>query len=121
MRAPHGKGALHRGRHLHLSSRKRAGRAKALTAFRTGLHRSGAFVPTGRVSTRTGDGLSRWHGASPVFRVELHGISIFFALAFAARLRAFGLFRTRSEEHTSELQSLMRISYGFFCLKQTTN
>src|SRR3546814_9401327 len=24
----------------------------------------------------------------------------------------------RSEEHTSELQSLMRISYPFFCLKQ---
>src|SRR3546814_5271118 len=32
---------------------------------------------------------------------------------------------TRSEEHTSELQSLMRISYAVFCLKQkklnTTN
>src|SRR3546814_3166948 len=26
-------------------------------------------------------------------------------------------FRTRSEEHTSELQSLMRISYAVFCLK----
>src|SRR3546814_6200418 len=26
--------------------------------------------------------------------------------------------RLRSEEHTSELQSLMRISYAFFCLKQ---
>src|SRR3546814_6635093 len=29
---------------------------------------------------------------------------------------------TRSEEHTSELQSLMRISYAVFCLqKQTTH
>src|SRR3546814_3283969 len=27
----------------------------------------------------------------------------------------------RSEEHTSELQSLMRISYAVFCLKITTN
>src|SRR3546814_7506703 len=27
-------------------------------------------------------------------------------------------FGTRSEEHTSELQSLMRISYAVFCLKQ---
>src|SRR3546814_5227674 len=27
----------------------------------------------------------------------------------------------RSEEHTSELQSLMRISYAVFCLKQQTN
>src|SRR3546814_4450482 len=27
---------------------------------------------------------------------------------------------SRSEEHTSELQSLMRISYAVFCLKQKT-
>src|SRR3546814_3054395 len=27
----------------------------------------------------------------------------------------------RSEEHTSELQSLMRNSYAVFCLKKTTN
>src|SRR3546814_7297123 len=27
----------------------------------------------------------------------------------------------RSEEHTSELQSLMRISYDVFCLKKKTN
>src|SRR3546814_3303770 len=28
---------------------------------------------------------------------------------------------TKSEEHTSELQSLMRISYAVFCLKKKTN
>src|SRR3546814_8096939 len=28
---------------------------------------------------------------------------------------------SRSEEHTSELQSLMRISYAVFCLKNKTN
>src|SRR3546814_10229076 len=28
--------------------------------------------------------------------------------------------RLRSDEHTSELQSLMRISYAVFCLKKTT-
>src|SRR3546814_10480329 len=28
--------------------------------------------------------------------------------------------RQRSEEHTSELQSLMRISYAVFCLKKNT-
>src|SRR3546814_5679365 len=32
-----------------------------------------------------------------------------------ARQQAFG---ERSEEHTSELQSLMRISYAVFCLKK---
>src|SRR3546814_9574693 len=31
---------------------------------------------------------------------------------------AFGLRQDRSEEHTSELQSLMRISYAVFCLKK---
>src|SRR3546814_5760228 len=31
------------------------------------------------------------------------------------------LFRRRSEEHTSELQSLMRISYAVFCLEKKTN
>src|SRR3546814_9192824 len=29
--------------------------------------------------------------------------------------------RSRSEEHTSELQSLMRISYAVFCLKTKNN
>src|SRR3546814_7043926 len=29
-----------------------------------------------------------------------------------------GVHRPRSEEHTSELQSLMRISYAVFCLKK---
>src|SRR3546814_6403173 len=32
--------------------------------------------------------------------------------------RALGADRERSEEHTSELQSLMRISYAVFCLKK---
>src|SRR3546814_9536646 len=31
---------------------------------------------------------------------------------------ALGMHWGRSEEHTSELQSLMRISYAVFCLKQ---
>src|SRR3546814_4475146 len=41
----------------------------------------------------------------------------------AAARRADGIARPRhrrSEEHTSELQSLMRISYAVFCLKKKT-
>src|SRR3546814_4176035 len=34
------------------------------------------------------------------------------------RYRADGTIPVRSEEHTSELQSLMRISYAVFCLKK---
>src|SRR3546814_10081629 len=36
---------------------------------------------------------------------------------FAHGRHAAGLWVDRSEEHTSELQSLMRISYAVFCLK----
>src|SRR3546814_1576168 len=35
-----------------------------------------------------------------------------------ARVPRFAACRIRSEEHTSELQSLMRISYAVFCLKK---
>src|SRR3546814_1333399 len=44
---------------------------------------------------------------------------------YAAMLRGAGprglLWLDRSEEHTSELQSLMRISYAVFCLKKKKN
>src|SRR3546814_9047564 len=36
------------------------------------------------------------------------------------RLMEYPGFDDRSEEHTSELQSLMRISYAVFCLKKKT-
>src|SRR3546814_4881550 len=39
----------------------------------------------------------------------------------AARGRAHAPSPRRSEEHTSELQSLMRISYAVFCLKKKKN
>src|SRR3546814_5352918 len=38
----------------------------------------------------------------------------------ARQRHAFPEGRLRSEEHTSELQSLMRISYAVFCLKKKT-
>src|SRR3546814_3875087 len=47
-----------------------------------------------------------------VFRLALGG-----DLAAHDLLDAPGLGETRSEEHTSELQSLMRLPYAVFCLK----
>src|SRR3546814_2254969 len=41
----------------------------------------------------------------------------FFRIFFSIMLPMF----LRSEEHTSELQSLMRISYAVFCLKKKNN
>src|SRR3546814_1293424 len=40
------------------------------------------------------------------------------SLAFAMPYMVRSAFADRSEEHTSELQSLMRISYAVFCLKK---
>src|SRR3546814_8707282 len=40
------------------------------------------------------------------------------ALDQFGRIDLTGRHRTRSEEHTSELQSLMRNSYAVFCLKK---
>src|SRR3546814_7298767 len=37
------------------------------------------------------------------------------------KLEKAGCAKPRSEEHTSELQSLMRISYAVFCLKKKKN
>src|SRR3546814_10719806 len=41
--------------------------------------------------------------------------------AEAASILQLKRYCNRSEEHTSELQSLMRISYAVFCLKNKTN
>src|SRR3546814_5486521 len=52
-------------------------------------------------------GERRWRAAQ---KARLHEIP--------ALVRDFDDVETRSEEHTSELQSLMRISYAVFCLKK---
>src|SRR3546814_7755674 len=44
-----------------------------------------------------------------------------FEQVVARKPSKFGATTTRSEEHTSELQSLMRISYAVFCLKKKNN
>src|SRR3546814_1469697 len=46
--------------------------------------------------------------------------SMFAALTTRSAARLTSPDTRRSEEHTSELQSLMRISYAVFCLKKKT-
>src|SRR3546814_2183813 len=58
------------------------------------LHSQGVLVASGPHARRNGGELS------------------------AARCQYSSRIRKRSEEHTSELQSLMRISYAVFCLKK---
>src|SRR3546814_10250684 len=60
------------------------------------------------------DGLSE-----SVDALDLHRAMADVAAAF--ELPCFAYLSLRSEEHTSELQSLMRISYAVFCLKKKKN
>src|SRR3546814_12308101 len=76
---------------------------RSQAAARPAPRRRGARRPPARDLPRTHD-LRRTHHA-------LHGKD-----GSLAR-RPAGLY-PRSEEHTSELQSLMRISYAVFCLKK---
>src|SRR3546814_8586804 len=46
---------------------------------------------------------------------------LLFYLLFWIAARLLAHWQPRSEEHTSELQSLMRISYAVFCLKKKRN
>src|SRR3546814_3315641 len=58
-------------------------------------------------------------GDAPPARVERRARQAVAAMAVERRAARVGLCQPiRSEEHTSELQSLMRISYAVFCLKK---
>src|SRR3546814_7917321 len=62
-------------------------------------------------------------GRSPHVRPDregalLIGSDIDVTMGFDQHMVIFIPSRSRSEEHTSELQSLMRISYAVFCLKK---
>src|SRR3546814_6893226 len=48
--------------------------------------------------------------------ILISAMALFALILFAPGIGLFPLLR--SEEHTSELQSLMRISYAVFCLKK---
>src|SRR3546814_5855834 len=54
--------------------------------------------------------------AAALLAVSIEGLPVVALFAGLAALR--WALEGRSEEHTSELQSLMRISYAVFCLKK---
>src|SRR3546814_10771244 len=58
-------------------------------------------------------------GAQDFVKKPFDGAELAGRLRNLVRLRL--MYEARSEEHTSELQSLMRISYAVFCLKEKTN
>src|SRR3546814_3652687 len=80
----------------------------------TTLFRSAAF---GVAKLIFQDGhLSGLLGFTPQGFLNGWGPVFFFAMIFAIAMD----YTVRSEEHASELQSLMRISYAVFCLKKKT-
>src|SRR3546814_3037555 len=70
-----------------------------------------------------GDGRTEHAGAGLEFPdlfpgLGVEGLQETFRRAGEHQVAFGGQHPTRSEEHTSELQSLMRISYAVFCLKK---
>src|SRR3546814_6001336 len=64
------------------------------------------------------DGLALDHGRLDACVQAEQGDPCLDRLGVAGSAEGAGLEDVRSEEHTSELQSLMRISYAVFCLKK---
>src|SRR3546814_7423764 len=101
----------------HCSRKKGQGWAKnaGLTSeARLAIAIATAFLPVMMLSGRTCAAAALravLRRLPPLPRVASHRVAMGTLLSFSA------LF-LRSEEHTSELQSLMRISYAVFCLKK---
>src|SRR3546814_7570111 len=63
------------------------------------------------------DGSRRENDAEHTWHMALYALLLKDEIGFEVDI---GRTLARSEEHTSELQSLMRISYAVFCLKKKT-
>src|SRR3546814_2454021 len=73
------------------------------------------FIALGHV----GDNSQEESHSASVEQNVAHGVQCVARSTRRGLLRlTVGCFENRSEEHTSELQSLMRISYAVFCLKK---
>src|SRR3546814_3674896 len=88
------------------------GEGSALSAPLLQRHARTCHIPTCRPGTRCRDPSSR-----PLDRPS----GVVCPRGWERRLtgRKLPTLTSRSEEHTTELQSLMRISYAVFCLKKT--
>src|SRR3546814_10374718 len=73
----------------------------------------GVLIRVEAISIEGGDTLNRLGGVMPA-RPHIVGYQC------GGTIEAVGA-DVRSEEHTSELQSLLRISYAVFCLKNKNN
>src|SRR3546814_2589807 len=112
--------AIRRSFPLALLALALAGCATPETRLRTGLANAGlsnamAACMAGRMVDRLS--LLQLRRLSSLDGLKGRRIADLTPDQFLNKVRALG---DRSEEHTSELQSLMRISYAVFCLKKKT-
>src|SRR3546814_5150762 len=89
-------------------------RSHAIARAKVEFHRIQARRTLGDFSAEPVDPL--FANRSHTRKTESAGAGEPLSVVYAICLRTGG--QRRSEEHTSELQSLMRISYAVFCLKQ---
>src|SRR3546814_8827299 len=75
-------------------------------------------APSGAILARAHNRVER--DADPTAHAELLAIRAAAADSGLKRLTQADLYVTRSEEHTSGIHTLMRISYAVFCLKNKT-
>src|SRR3546814_7452830 len=95
----------------YCAERSRAARLRLLSAIRHLPHDTSGPAP-GCWSTRVAGSLGR---AEPLDLQLVHRVLVGDRLVDGVEELGVAV---RSEEHTSELQSLMRISYAVFCLKK---
>src|SRR3546814_9123220 len=91
--------------------------ARPLIDIHLAISSTSALGFSSKNSSREGDNLPLSNGRGKPFSVNSLGIH---PSCWSLSTRCLGdpRLNSRSEEHTSELQSLMRISYAVFCLKK---
>src|SRR3546814_492393 len=87
--------------------------AKGLAAISNEMKDLAARARDGKLKPEEFEG-----GTFSISNLGMYGISEFSAVINPPQAAILAVGAGRSEEHTSELQSLMRISYAVFCLKK---
>src|SRR3546814_2101904 len=100
------------------------GNAKAMGPIPQGFSAIGGELAIG--GRRVSDVIAEAGGETPLFVYDAGIVAARIARLRAALPEGVAVHyavkaNPRSEEHTSELQSLMRISYAVFCLKKKNN